>query len=1073
MYKKVFIIFTLFGLVLSPHFHCSPAAECFGKVSALTVDPNGGLCQRDCECSNQEYDGFCDNGKCKSEEREDCPLKGKKRTCIPLFKTIPSCKLGVQICQPDYLSDDKWGNCEQPPKTERENATADGCGDGIDNDCDGKVDGADPDCSNFCLPGKTLSCYTGKEGTLNKGICRSGIRKCTPNGTWGECQGAIVDKGEDCNQKDDDCDGKIDNKKGAEANTLTRLCYTSTTGCTLAKGTFTCSSPCKAGIQTCTFGNWGPCKNEQTAQAETCNGIDDNCDGQVDNQLTDNPLCQRQGGPCKDLRTPSSLCQNGRWLPCDAKVYSAHFTANKIQAAFNGSEGSQLCDGVDNDCDGQIDEYIKNCVSTIAGGQLGNRDGIGTAARFNRPYALSLSSRGNLFVADAYNHLIKRIDPCGNVSTFAGGGIPGFKEGYRLEARFNTPVDLRFRPGSEELFVSDQNNHRVRRIDADGQVATVLGTGVPARRLVSTHDFRELNGFGLRSPTGLAFASYNLMYILHFQAFGSPDAVVEVDLQKQKFRYLGIVGYWNGFAQEYDHVGKRILHSVRYRAASTKREQSGVFYQKNNAFGTPPKERWQPEAIFVSEFAYQEGQSKNAIKSNYPTAMRISKADGWMYFTDIYNHKVRKVDIRGSLPKSKWIAGGAAGNQSGPLSKATFTEPLGLALDERGNKLFGIYISEHKGGHSIRRINLEDDQIDRSRCVVTSLGTRGEGDLDGPSEQASTYQPQRLAFGPKGRLHFSDRNQRIRRLEHNGKLTTIAGTQIGLQDGDALQARFYNPGGIAFDTKGNLYIADTLNHRIRKLSNDGKVTTFAGGGPSGSGNGSYQDGPRENARFNTPQDISIDGKGNIYVADTGNYCIRKIAPDGKVTTIGKAKERGDANGTGDKARFYGPQGLVADKSGNVYVVDSYGEKYNALRKISQDGRVSTLFGGKGGHVDGDFSKASLYVPKAIALAPDGALFIADWDNNLIRRVDLKTKRVSTFGGIYIGLNHHNYTGFQDGLATGRQLGYLNLSIKNDLDKARKLTAHFGGPTGIAVDARGQVFVADTDNHRIRKILQKP
>lgn len=237
--------------------------------------------------------------------------------------------------------------------------------------------------------------------------------------------------------------------------------------------------------------------------------------------------------------------------------------------------------------------------------------------------------------------------------------------------------------------------------------------------------------------------------------------------------------------------------------------------------------------------------------------------------------------------------------------------------------------------------------------------------------------------------------------------------------------------GIAADVAGNLYVADMLAHVIRKVTPAGVVTTFAGSGVAGSADGSGTA-----ASFNYPNAVAVDGSGNVYVADSGNNMIRKISPAGAVTTLAGSTAQGSADGTGSSARFWGPSGLTVDASGNVYVSDGTN---NMIRKITPAGVVTTVAGStSSGHADGTGTSATFSFPRGIVMDASGNLLVADSWNTTVRKISP--------AGVVTTLAGSTTAGSADGTGTA---------------------ASFTGPHGLALDASGNVYVADSDT--IRKI----
>ncbi|WP_127168333.1 NHL repeat-containing protein [Xanthomonas sp. BRIP62415] len=301
---------------------------------------------------------------------------------------------------------------------------------------------------------------------------------------------------------------------------------------------------------------------------------------------------------------------------------------------------------------------------------------------------------------------------------------------------------------------------------------------------------------------------------------------------------------------------------------------------------------------------------------------------------------------------------------------------------------------------------------------VAGSGVRGA--VDGRAADARFADPYGLAIGPHGALYIADGgdNNRIRRLLDNGSVQTVAGGQEGFGDGVDAAAEFNTPSGIAFDTAGNLYIADTGNHAIRKRTPQGVVTTLAGDGSAG-----FRDGAAAQARFNGPIGVAVDTQGRVYVADTYNDRIRVIAPDGQVSTLAGGALPGMADGVGDQARFDTPTDLKVDAHGVVWVADM---RNDAIRRIAPDGSVSTLIGGD----PADLSPL-LHRPMTIALTHDGVLYVGDASGRVLQ--------VTRAGHV------------------------VTMSGEDVMQRMSR-------PAGIAVDAQGAVYVSDAGGARVHRLV---
>jgi NHL repeat len=269
------------------------------------------------------------------------------------------------------------------------------------------------------------------------------------------------------------------------------------------------------------------------------------------------------------------------------------------------------------------------------------------------------------------------------------------------------------------------------------------------------------------------------------------------------------------------------------------------------------------------------------------------------------------------------------------------------------------------------------------------------------------------------------------------KVTTLAGNGTpGLVNGSGNIAEFNAPFGVAVDVHGNVYVADEGNNCIRKITPDGNVSTLAGSGVAG-----YADGTGAAAQFNGPDGVAVDVQSNVYVADVTNECIRKITPAGLVTTVaGMPQQEGYTDGPAATAQFAQPTGLVLDGQGNIYVADNANE---VVRKISVSGMVSTLAGspGNSGFADGTGSAALFDNLMGVAVNSEGNILVADVNNNRIRKI--------TPAGVVSTLAGQTMEGHADG--TGG-------------------AAQFAGPIGIASDDAGNTYVADATGECIRYIV---
>lgn len=359
----------------------------------------------------------------------------------------------------------------------------------------------------------------------------------------------------------------------------------------------------------------------------------------------------------------------------------------------------------------------------------------------------------------------------------------------------------------------------------------------------------------------------------------------------------------------------------------------------------------------------------------------------------------------------------------GPLAVARFREPTGLALDAQGN----LYVTDAQ--------NCVVRRISAAGVVSTVAGSAGvSGSADGSGGAAQFSWMGGIAAEPDGTVYVTERYGRtVRKISPGGEVRTLAGraNSFGSADGLGAAARFGELRGVAVDAARNVYVTDRGNHTLRKITPAGLVTTLAGL----AGTAGYRDGAGTNARFNELGGVAVNAAGTVYVADRGNAVIRSVTPGGLVSTLaGSAGLTGLDDGLGSDARFSAPDALSIDGVGNLLVGD---QASPSIRRVGADGRVKTLVSSFDPEL---FALVWDYSPVAVASAPDGSVYFADPYRHTIHRLD--TKGVTT-------------------LLTGQlSAGYVD---------AVGSAARFRRPVGVAVGRDGVVYVADSDNHVIRRI----
>ncbi|SFC68193.1 NHL repeat-containing protein [Parapedobacter composti] len=323
----------------------------------------------------------------------------------------------------------------------------------------------------------------------------------------------------------------------------------------------------------------------------------------------------------------------------------------------------------------------------------------------------------------------------------------------------------------------------------------------------------------------------------------------------------------------------------------------------------------------------------------------------------------------------------------------------------------------------------------------TYAGTGQEGYAEGPRQSALLNRPGGVVFDSKGNLIFSDRNNnRIRKISPDGQVSLVAGTGTqGRQDGPAHQATFAWPYGIAIDKDDNIYVADRNNHLVRKIdAATGMVSTIAGSTQG------YAEGNRTEARFNQPLDVAVADDGTVYVADYNNSRIRKIAPDGMVSTYVGDGTQAHQDGPRETARVNRAPGIDIDHEGNLIIADRFNY---CVRKVTPDGMVTTIAGSRSrqyGYADGPEADALFFGIWGVHAAADGHIYIAEINDNHAIRVLTPEGEVRTLGG-------------------GGQSGFVNGEPST--------VSRYNTPVGITLDAEGNIYVADLENHAIRRLVR--
>jgi uncharacterized protein (TIGR03437 family) len=604
-------------------------------------------------------------------------------------------------------------------------------------------------------------------------------------------------------------------------------------------------------------------------------------------------------------------------------------------------------------------------ISTVAGnGHQGfsGDNGPASAAQVNQPYGLALDAAGNLYIADYGNQRVRAIGANGNITTVAGNGQSGAYAdgGPATAALLLGPHDLAT-DAAGNLYISELLGHRVRRVTPGGTISTVAGMGIAG----FSGDGGPATAAQLNQPAGLALDGAGNLYIVDSLNFRIREVLasagtISTVCSQQTFNAQNFVYTVKPFGLAANAAGDLYFLDVD-NSALWQLSSAGVLAQVAGTPGTTgytgdgqpalqtslidPVEVTLDAAgdLYLSElqrvrcvaaatglidtvagngtFGYA-GDGGNAMLAVLSAPTGLALNNGSLYVADTNNGRVRQI-AGGSI--STVAGNGTPGymGDGGPAVSARLDNPTGLAFDPAGN----LYIAD-AGNDNVR-------SVDPSGMIATFAGNGtscafgAEGD---PAGVTPLCAPQGVVADLAGNTYIADtKHNLVIQVDAQGNVRTVAGdgTAGDAGAGNTSWGELYNPTGVALDSAGNLYIADTQNHRIRMLAPGGAISTMAGTGTAGfSGDG----GAAAAAQLKAPSQVAVDAGGNVYIADTGNNRVRLVTADGNIATIagtGDAAYNGD-NGAALAIALSGPYGLTLDGQGNVYVADTGNSRVRML-----------------------------------------------------------------------------------------------------------------------------------------------
>lgn len=496
--------------------------------------------------------------------------------------------------------------------------------------------------------------------------------------------------------------------------------------------------------------------------------------------------------------------------------------------------------------------------------------------RLSWPMGIAVDRKGQIFVSDTRDHVIRRISQEGIASIHAGrGGGPGYRDGSADVAQFSSPAGLAI-DRSGNLYVADHGNDMVRKITPGGTVTTIADKGNS-----TSHAGTRMHAVSIKNPTWITVDSSGNVFVTS-----------EWSSKIYKVGKDGIVSIFGGVSAPGRPVKASLPGVAMMRGIAIDRTDDIVVIDGFAIRRISPTGKMQVVAGRPYERRYEFWPGHIAIGDS-----------GELYFTDWLNHSVirQSRQFRGALRRIAGTPDGKRGHADG--KRATFNAPSGLCVVGSDT----VYVAD-QGNHAIRMLSAGPNGDAQSWNTTTVVGPSANGDgqaISGPTGLLAL--PGGVVADGAGNVYVADTgNSVIRRIGRGGEVTTIAGMlgESGSSDGIRDKARFYAPEALAVDAHGWIFVADTRNHVIRKISPSGEVTTIAGkAGAAGSLDG-------KQALFHSPSGLTVDKNGEIYVADTGNHTIRKITPDGVVTTVvGAAGEEGFVPGK-LPGRISSPKGIA-------------------------------------------------------------------------------------------------------------------------------------------------------------------
>ena len=716
-------------------------------------------------------------------------------------------------------------------------------------------------------------------------------------------------------------------------------------------------------------------------------------------------------------------------------------------------------------------------ITTVAGTGTAGYTGDGgpaTSAQLTSPWGLALDGAGNLYIADTYNNRIRKVAAgSGIVSTYAGNGTLTYSgdNGPAMSAGISYPEGIAI-DASGNLYIAESGSQHIRKVaSSTGTITTVAGNG----QYGYTGDGGAAASAKLGGPTGVAIDVAGNLYIADsnnnvVRKVTAGTGIITTVAGTGTAGYTGDGGPATG-AKLYRPFGVAVDTLGNLYIADS---YNMVIRKLTTSNGTITTVAGNGNAQTCFSLGADGGAATSAALC-IPESVSVDNA-GNLYIVDTFRNRIRMVTTVSAVPTTPTAAPTftvSAGTYSSPqvvtITDSTPGAAIYVTMDGTPSFTFSpgyrgpINVT---GGVTINAIAVAPGYLTSKPStatytitsppsdVITTVagdGVHGFSGAGGPATNAEFGTPQGTALDSSGNLYFSDTDNNVVWMlsAQTGNLSGVAGNGTPGYSGDggpAVSAQLNNPLGIALDNVGNLYVADSANNVVRKIAaNTRLITTAVGNGQTGFAGNIGDGGSATAARLYEPSGIVLDGNGNLYIADTNHNAVRRVsAPTGIITTVagtGSYNSGGDG-GPATSATIYQPNAVALDRAGNLYIATPASGR---IRKVTASTGIITTIAGNGNPYgnsgDGGPAINAEIYPQALAVNAVGNLYLSS--PPFIRKVDVNTGLITTVAGTGYG-------------AFGGDGGPPTVAV-------------ILGPHGISIDAAGNLYIADSANVRIRKV----